>query len=102
MISQRMPRAAAFIAGRSMRRPLCSPAGDGVHTPPSGSAGDDACATQGVESGRGHPGRSQSPSRGRARDVQDSKLAGMGAHSNSRGNATGGSEDTAKFKAKTP
>lgn len=32
--------------------------------------------------------------------VQDGKLAGVGAHSYSKGNATGGSEDAAKFKAK--
>lgn len=32
--------------------------------------------------------------------VQDGKLAGVGAHSYSKGNATGGSEDAAKFKVK--
>ncbi|HEY4071677.1 MAG TPA: NAD-dependent formate dehydrogenase [Herbaspirillum sp.] len=31
--------------------------------------------------------------------VQDGKLAGVGAHSYSKGNATGGSEDAANFKA---
>ncbi len=31
--------------------------------------------------------------------VQDGKLAGVGAHSYSKGNATGGSEEAAKFKA---
>ena len=30
--------------------------------------------------------------------VQDGKLAGVGAHSYSAGNATGGSEEAAKFK----
>jgi formate dehydrogenase len=32
--------------------------------------------------------------------VKDGKLAGVGAHSYSAGNATGGSEEAAKFKAK--
>ena len=32
--------------------------------------------------------------------VKDGKLAGVGAHSYSAGDATGGSEEAAKFKAK--
>ena len=40
----------------------------------------------------------QRPIRNEYLIVQDGKLAGAGAHSYSAGNATGGSEEAAKFK----